>query len=38
MSLLSITDVQVLEPNSAFADKMKFKISINCMEHLPGGK
>lgn len=36
MSLLSITDVQVVNPVSKFEDLMDFKISINCMEELPG--
>lgn len=36
MSLLSITDVQVTNPNSKFEELLEFKISINCMEHLPG--
>jgi len=36
MSLLSITDVQVIDPLSSFGDLLKFKISFNCMEELPG--
>ena len=36
MSLLSITDVQVINPQSKFTDLLEFKISINCMELLPG--
>lgn len=36
MSLLSITDVQVINHIAKFEDLMQFKISINCMEELPG--
>lgn len=36
MSLLSITDVEVVEPYANFKDKLHFKIRFNCMEELPG--
>jgi len=36
MSLLSITDVQVLNPFSKFSDLFEFKIAFNCMEELSG--
>ena len=36
MSLLAITNVEVLNPTTPFQELMQFKISINCLQHLPG--
>jgi len=36
MSLLAITNVEVLNPVTPFQELMNFKISINCLQHLPG--
>lgn len=36
MSLLSITNVDVINSKANFNDNFQFKISFNCMEELPG--